>query len=244
MRRLHNDGVRLLILEGGEPFVWRDEAHGLSDIVAVARKLFFSVGVTTNGTFPLETEADIVWVSIDGLKRTHDRLRGGSFDTAVTHIENSKHPRVFAHVTINSINAVEIPALIRFLAPRVKGITIQFHYPYEGDGDRLFLPLGSRRKVLDEIIALKREGLPLANTYACLKALRENRWRCRPWMIASVDPDGTITYGCYLKNRAVIACEKCGFSAHTEISLAYGGGFESMRLGNRVFRRAAEALDA
>lgn len=48
LEALHRRGVRILVIEGGEPFLWRDGEHDLSDIVDEAKKLFFSVGVTTN----------------------------------------------------------------------------------------------------------------------------------------------------------------------------------------------------
>lgn len=241
LRTLHGLGVRLVILEGGEPFLWRDGAHRLADIVEAVQGMFFSVGVTTNGTFPIDVPADIVWVSIDGLKQTHDRIRGGSFDKIVDNIAASSHPNIHAHVTINSLNWAEIPALVEFLAPRVRGITIQFHYPYDDIDRDLFLPFEPRKKVLDNLIALKRQGLPLADSRACLEALKDNRWRCRPWMIASVDPDGSLTHGCYVKNRGEVSCEKCGFAAHAEISLAYNGVLESILAGNRIFRSSVKA---
>ncbi len=53
MKTLHQWGVRIMIIEGGEPFLWRDGERNLKDIVAEAKKLFFSVGITTNGTFPI-----------------------------------------------------------------------------------------------------------------------------------------------------------------------------------------------
>ena len=40
------------------------------------------------------------------------------------------------------------PQLVKFLSPRVKGITLQFHYPYKGEEDELFLPFSERRIVL------------------------------------------------------------------------------------------------
>jgi len=86
-------------------------------------------------------------------------------------------------------------------------------------------------KVLCNLIKMKKDGLPIANSYACLQALKDNRWKCHPWMIASVDPDGKITQGCYVKNRGEISCEKCGFSAHTEISLAYSGEISCEKCG-------------
>ena len=54
-------------------------------------------------------------------------------------------------------------------------------------------------------------------------------------MIASVDPSGELTHGCYVKGRGRISCERCGFSAHTEISLAYGGVLGSILAGDRIF---------
>ncbi|MHC4713003.1 MAG: DUF3463 domain-containing protein [Planctomycetota bacterium] len=241
LRTLHEWGVRLLIIEGGEPFLWKDGRHGLEDVVREAGKLFFTVGVTTNGTFPLETDCDIVWVSIDGMKQTHDHIRGESFDGIMANIKASSHPKIYAHVTINSLNWEEIPALVEFVAPLVTGVTVQFHYPYEGVDEELFLSFDRRRIVLEELIRLKKRGLPVADSHACLEALKDNRWKCRPWMIASVDPDGTLTHGCYVRNRGEISCERCGFSAHTELSLAYVGTVGSILVGNRVFCRGRGA---
>lgn len=233
--RLRAAGVKLLILEGGEPFLWRDGARGLDDLVDEARRRFVRVGITTNGSFPLESRADVLWVSIDGLEATHDRLRGaGSFRRAVAHLEASRHPRLYANVTINRANADELPDLLRFLSERVRGITLQFYYPYEGTED-LWLEAGRRRAVLAQLIALKRAGIPLLDSTAALKHLRGNTWRCHPWLIASIDPDGTVTQGCYLLNRAAVACQSCGFAAHVEMSLSYDLHPAAILAGMRVF---------
>lgn len=235
LRTLYDWGVRIIIMEGGEPFLWRDGEYDIRNVVAEAQKLFFSVGVTTNGTLPIEIDSDIVWVSLDGLRGTHDRIRGKSFDRVMANIESSSHPRIYAHITINTLNWREIPELVELLAPKVGGITVQFHYPYQEVEDELFLPSSERREVLDNLIQMKRQGLPIANSGASLEVLKDNRWKCRPWMIASVDPNGKLTHGCYLEGRGEISCERCGFSAHTEISLAYGGVLESILVGNRTF---------
>ena len=235
LRHLHNLGVRLVIIEGGEPFLWKDNGYDIRDVVSEAKKLFFSVGVTTNGTFPLQADADIIWVSIDGLRKTHDLLRGKSFDRIMTNIKKSTHPKIYAHITINKVNQEDIAEMVRYLSSKVKGLTFQFHYPYTGENDGLMLTFQERKVILDELIKLKKDGFPLVNSYACLKALKNNEWRCRPWMIASVEPDGRLIQGCYIKGRGQISCKKCGFSAHTEISLAYSGVLESMKAGKRIF---------
>jgi MoaA/NifB/PqqE/SkfB family radical SAM enzyme len=232
---LYRKGVRILILEGGEPFIWRDGEYTIHDVVELAQSLFLSVGITTNGTFPLRTNANTIWVSIDGLRETHNRIRDNSFDAAVDHIKSSNHPNVFANITINRINAAEIPDLVKFLNGKVKGITIQFHYPYEKNDD-LILSFEERRKVLDHLIGMKKKGYPIADSCRALEALKNNAWHCKDWMLANVEPDGAINLGCYVKGRGDIQCAQCGFAAHTEISLAYRWHVPSILAGRRIFR--------
>ncbi len=235
---LRQCGVRLVIFEGGEPLLWHDGTHDFNDVARYARKRFDFVGVTTNGSLPLEVETDAVWVSLDGLASTHNRLRGAPvFERAVEHIRAARHPRLYAHITANAQNYAEIPYLARFIRPLVKGITIQFYYPY-GNQDDLFLSWPERRALIDRLIALKQEGLPILNSIAALRALQNNRWRCLPSLIASANPDGSITQGCYLLGRAAIDCKKCGFSPYTEMSLAFRGNPQAILAGMRIFTGA------
>jgi len=233
--RLYQRGDRLVVLEGGEPMMWKDGDFTIHDVVAAARKRFFSVGITTNGTFPLDVNVNTLWVSVDGLEKTHNELRGAPiFSKIMENISRSQHPRLFAHITINSVNVVEIPELIRFLYKKVKGITVQFYYPYNHK-DELFLDFDRRERLLEEIIQMKKAGYPVLNSYAALQALKRNTWRCDDRLIDNANPDGTITQGCYLKNRADIDCSKCGFSPHTEISLACQGNIQSILAGQKIF---------
>jgi hypothetical protein len=39
-----------------------------------------------------------------------------------------------------------------------------------------------------------------------------------------------------VKGRGDIQCRRCGFAAHTEISLAYGWHVPSIMAGRRIFR--------
>jgi len=234
MNTLFRAGVRLLIFEGGEPTIWRDGNKQFEDLVSIAKKKFFCTGVTTNGITSIETETDTVWVSVDGLRETHNYNRGNSFDRVMANIAASPHPKILANITINRVNCREIPELVRFLEGKVKGVTIQFYYPYEGTED-LWVDTEDRVWVLDELMRLKREGLSVLDSYVTLEALKENRWRCHSWLIANAEPDGRINYGCYLKNRADISCAKCGFAAHTEISKAYDWSWQAIRAGSKIF---------
>lgn len=51
----YEEGGRTLYLEGGEPFLWKDNNHNLEDIVRYSHtKGYHSVVIYTNGTFPLK----------------------------------------------------------------------------------------------------------------------------------------------------------------------------------------------
>ena len=234
MDNFYKAGVRLIVFEGGEPFLWRDQNRCLEDLISYAKKRFFCTGITTNGLLPLESSADITWVSIDGMKETHNKNRGNSFDRVLANIETSTHPNLLVNITINKLNCQDIPELIKFLTPRVKGFTIQFYYPFPNSDD-LSLPLSQRINILDQLIDLKRKGLPVLNSVTTLQGLKKNTWRCHSWLIANAEPDGSITIGCYLKNRAEISCGKCGFAAHTEISKAYDWSWEAIMVGQKTF---------
>ena len=55
LHALRGQGVRVLFLYGGEPFLWHDGPRGLRDVVLEARALgFVSVNVVTNGTRGLD----------------------------------------------------------------------------------------------------------------------------------------------------------------------------------------------
>lgn len=235
LAELRRRGDRVVIFEGGEPLLWRDGPRRFADVVGAARSLFGCVGVTTNGTLPLDLDTDILWGSVDGFAETHNRLRQAPiFDQVIANLRGCRHPRLYAHITANRENAAEIPALARYLAGLVRGITVQFYYPYGAD-DHLFLPRTERSALIDQLIRLKAEGIPLLNSNAALRALQAGRWRCQAWRIDCVNPDGSITQGCYLQNRAEIDCEKCGFSPYTEISLAFQGNPQSILAGLKIF---------
>ncbi|HWR66849.1 MAG TPA: radical SAM protein [Bellilinea sp.] len=233
--QLYQRGNRMIMFEGGEPMLWHDETYRVHDLVNYARQRFFSVGMTTNGTMPLDVPTDVLWVSIDGLRETHNTLRSAPiFDSVIAHVRASTHPRLFAHVTVNAVNADEIPALLPYLNGIFRGITLQFYYPYNHQ-DALFLDFERRERLLDQVIQLKHGGVRVLNSDAALQALKRNKWACRDQLIDNANPDGTLQQGCYLKGRADIDCARCGFSPHTEISLACQGNLQAVQAGLRIF---------
>ena len=218
---LKRRGTRIVVFEGGEPFLWRDGDHDLHDLVMVAKKRFLRVAVTTNGTFPLNVPADVIWVSIDGMNGTHDLLRSGSFDRVWANLKTATHPRVMVHFTMNRLNWRELDQLMEKLknVPAVRGLTVQLFYPYDQGESPLALSTDERRMSLENVIRLKK-SYPIINSRGCLKAMIMNDWRCHDDVLINVDPDRTLTQGCYVKSRGRVNCRDCGFTPVAEASAA------------------------
>ena len=239
LEKLYSEGVRIIVFEGGEPLLWKDADAGkdLSDLVDKAKKLFFFTCITTNGTIPLQGyDPDIVFISLDGLQETHDGIRGTSFSMIMSNIKKfHNHKKIIINTCISRLNFMEIPELVKYLEGKVYGITVQFFYPYS-EVENLSLSTVQKKQVLEELIGLKKKGFGLLDSYSCLKRMEDNSWKCRDFLIASVEPDGSINHGCYLKNRVEdISCADCGFAAHCEVSLAYDLDPGAIRASRDIF---------
>lgn len=227
----------MIVFEGGEPLLWRDGSYRLHDLVHYARQRFLRVAVTTNGTLPLDVPAHMLWVSLDGLKETQDALRSESFDRVSSNLRATKHPRVFVHCTLNRRNWRDVELLARWVQgmPNLKGMTVQFFYPYNQGEDDLALSPEERRAAITKLLDLKKRSFPVLNSAGRLRAMVDNRWRCHDDILINVDPDGTITKGCYVKNRGEINCDACGFTPVAEASGALDFIPGSLRAGWNLF---------
>ena len=240
LESLHRLGTRLIVFEGGEPLLWKDGSYRLHDLVLHARKKFLRVAVTTNGTLPLDVPSHTIWVSLDGSKETHDHLRSDSFDRVCFNIKASRHPRVFIHCTLNRRNWRDLDSLAQFVTsnPGLRGMTVQFFYPYHQGEDDLSLSPDERRAAVEKLLQLKKSGLPILNSVGRLKAMIDNQWSCHDDILINVDPDGTITKGCYVKSRGKINCQDCGFTPVAEASGALDFLPGSLYAGWRLFLKS------
>lgn len=237
LARLRGTGAVILIIEGGEPMLWRDGLYGIEDVIAEAHRHFPCVCMTTNGLIPFgHLDLNRVWVSLDGPELVHDGIRGeGVYSRVIGNLGGVPGGRGFVSLTISSLNYDHAGALIRSLRGMVEGVTVQFYYPYNGLPDPMFVDIERRARILDELVELKLAGYPVANSAASLRELKRVRWTCYDELLVNADPDGTIELGCYLKNRGPSECSRCGFTAHNEMSLAFRGNFESILAGLRIF---------
>lgn len=217
MRGAHRRGFRELYFTGGEPTLWRDGGRGLEDLVVAARSIgFFHVHFYTNGLRGIETSADTVWVSMDGLPGTFELRRGDHFDQVEQAVRSSGHPRLAVVYVIDRNTAGGVEPFLRWVRDTrlpVIGVMFYFHTPYYGH-DELFLDRTERWPLIDELLSCIRRGLPVLNSKAGLRALQSGDWP-RRFPIASVlDIDGEFVC-CRAPDEV---CVDCGYAACTELT--------------------------
>jgi len=215
----HREGGRCLYLERGEPFLWHDGQQGVEDVVGYAHRLgFLTVIIYTNGTLPICTSADTVFVSVDGLRDTHDALRGKSFDRIMGNIRDSAHPSLYVNYTINNRNKGEIRAFCEQVhgQERIRGIFFYFHTPYYGYDELYVVPL-EKRRILQQLLEL-RQDYRILNSRAGLQSALRNDWK-RPMQVCSVYEKGTIFQCCRWSDDPEL-CRNCGYLSYAEIDQA------------------------
>jgi radical SAM family uncharacterized protein len=206
MESLARAGVSFLGFEGGEPLLRPEVPEILEE--AHAR---FHTSMVTNGWLlkqrfrEVRPHLDYLFVSLDGIGETHDRLRGipRSFDRAVEGIRSVDHqvPVAISHTVTkeNLGHAERLVALARELGVR---ITVQVAYDYS-TAETMSPGAAALKPSLERLLELKREGAPILESVEYFEALLHSwyggePWRCRPWMTINIDPSGRIVMPCYV----------------------------------------------
>ncbi len=206
MDALANAGVSFLGFEGGEPLLRRD----LPEILEAAHQRFHT-SLVTNGWLlehrlpELARHVDILFVSLDGIGETHDRLRGipRSFERAVSGMRASRTevPTVISH-TVTRENLDHAERIVQLAEELDVGLTVQIAYDYR-TADPMSPERARLRPTIERLRDLKRSGAPLMESQgyfdAILGSWYEGRpWRCKPWLTINIDPAGRIVLPCYV----------------------------------------------
>ncbi len=118
---MQKNGTFYICLGGGEPFTRED----LFDILKYGKKKQLAVSIVTNGLLLNEKvlkklntlDVDYLWVSFEGLKENHEKLRGpGTFDRTIKALEMIKKyykGRTALRMSINKYNIKECADLLK-----------------------------------------------------------------------------------------------------------------------------------
>jgi MoaA/NifB/PqqE/SkfB family radical SAM enzyme len=221
LRRLRAMGPRVLYIEGGEPFIWRDRELGLEDVIASARSLGFGIVIIyTNGTQPIRTSADAVYVSLDGLRDTNNRLRGLIYDQVLANIASSAHRNITINFTINRENEPEIERFCETMTHErnVRGLFFYFYTPGAppaGEIDNLRLSEDAKAAIVDRLLRLKARGVPVRNSVAALNRVRNDHWT-RPSGLCYLYAENRMYRCCRSIDQPEI-CRECGYLGYAEL---------------------------
>jgi MoaA/NifB/PqqE/SkfB family radical SAM enzyme len=224
LRQLHAQGVRILLLYGGEPMLWHDRDRTLRDVIAEARAIGFPwVCVVTNGTRGLDLpEADLVLVSLDGTREDHDAIRGHSYDRVLASIHAATTANLCLYMAVNTMNVddVEAVAELAISLPAVRGVSYNLHTPYPGT-EALTLTPEQRHDVCERIGGLIRQGYPVFNLATALPRIADYS-APRPCPQCVIVEDGE-QWTCGRCIEIPGLCEQCGFFFASELALLFQG---------------------
>ncbi len=206
MDALARAGVSFLGFEGGEPLLRPD----LGEILREAHARFHT-SLVTNGWLlerrlgEIADHLDLLFVSVDGMEETHDRLRGipRSFERAVRGMRAARSavPTVISH-TVTRENLHHAEQVVE-LAERLEvGLTVQIAYDYRA-ADSLSPERERLRPVIERLRDLRKSGAPLLESVDYFDAILGSwyggrPWRCKPWLTINVDPAGRVVLPCYV----------------------------------------------
>ncbi len=216
-------GSRFVDFEGGEPFIWEDKGKRIDDLVDLAKSIgFYSCTITTNAQRPfVNSKADSIWVSLDGVGKWHESVRGeGTFEKLEKNIASCNHKALSVNMAINTLNYEGVAETIEYAknSPYIKSISLNFHTPFEGT-EYLALDKQKRSEIIDLILSYKRKGYPIMNSVVGLKKMRKLDFKTQCWVTNFIFSDGTKTPQCIGAEQGV--CEDCGFCMAGEMNAVF-----------------------
>lgn len=154
-RELHKKGIKRVLLIGGEPTM-------RMDIVKMAIEIFPYVDICTNGTVKIESLRKMqpkLFVSLDGMRDSHDALRGkGVFDKVLSHYKNDK--RVVFSMTITNDNLNQLENVVKLAIENgVAGVSCDIYTPSPDmpQSDPMFISYEKRMAITDEMFRLRKK---------------------------------------------------------------------------------------
>ena len=194
--------------------LWRDGDYDINSLCDLAHELgFFSCTITTNAQKDFSgCRADSIWVSMDGVGKYHESIRGeGTFGRLEHNIAACGHPAVSVNMAINTLNADGVAEAIEYAkqSPYIQKISLNFHTPFPGS-EALALDWQRRGEVIDLILEYKKKGYPIMNSATGLRHMRDLKFKKVCWMTNYVLTDGTRSPMC-AGSMVPGVCEKCGF---------------------------------
>jgi len=200
-------GTKVAVLTGGEPTL-------RMEVIKEAIKIFPSVQVVSNGVIKLPRfngfKQPKYWISLDGTKETHDKIRGARvFDKVIQNIQEN-HPVVSS--TIMTLNYKEIEDTVKIAHDNgASGLVFLLCTDYPDSS--LLLKDNILKKTIRDILKVMREyGDFICYSKKMLEIYLSKEFvpHCifKTGQIKSFYPDGTQKF-CVMGNSPLL-CDNCG----------------------------------
>jgi MoaA/NifB/PqqE/SkfB family radical SAM enzyme len=238
MSNMYKRGVRILCLSGGEIALWENEEHTVKELVGIAKKMgFLYVTLATNGTIPIDYgDADFVLVSIDGSRESHNRIRGDSYDRALSNIRAAKPDKIVIYMTINKWNKHEIGEVCRLAKneANIRAVSFNFLTPFPGT-EELALSQDEKESCSRQICSYMEAGYPILNLKSCLPYLVEGTFPkpCEQMMV--LDHGEELLCNRCIKEPGL--CRECGYFETAEISMMFQGKITVITDALKTYRK-------
>ncbi|MHC1685260.1 MAG: radical SAM protein [Clostridiaceae bacterium] len=227
MRAFYNKGIRILFFCGGETMLWEDKGKNIRDLIQEAKKMgFFIVNIVTNGTIELNVpEADVIFLSLDGVRETHNYIRGNTFDKIMDNVDKAKDSNICVYMAVNNINLKDVEEVCKLVKtnPNLNSISFNFHTPYEGTED-LTLSKHQKTNAVNIVKNMIQKEYPVFNLYSALNYYLENKWD-KPCCQCIVS-ENKRRYICGRCVEIEGLCEQCGYIFAVEFSLLCKGNIK------------------
>jgi MoaA/NifB/PqqE/SkfB family radical SAM enzyme len=224
MKAFYNDGIRILFFCGGETMLWEDSGKTIRDLIREARKIgFLIVNIVTNGTIDLDVpEADVIFLSLDGTRDTHNFIRGNTFDRIMENVSKANNSNICVYMAVNNTNFKEIEDVCKLVKENTNlhSISFNLHTPYEGT-EALTLSKEQKFKVVDTIKIMIKKKYPVFNLSSALDYYLQNKWD-RPCYQCIVS-ENKKRYVCGRCVEIDGLCKNCGYLFAVEFSLLFKG---------------------
>ncbi len=227
LRYCYDLGSRFVDFEGGELYLWHDDSTGadyrINDVIDLAHRIgFFSATITTNAQLPFDgSHADQVWVSMDGVGKWHDEIRGeGAFARLEKHVAQSGRKDICVNMVLNTLNKDSLVPALEYVRnnPHIASISLNFHTPFKGT-EYLELDKQTRNQLVETIIRYKKAGYPIMNSVSGLRNMQKLNFSQYCWITNFIFSDGSRSPKCMGYTHDV--CDRCGFSMGGEMAAVF-----------------------
>jgi MoaA/NifB/PqqE/SkfB family radical SAM enzyme len=210
---LHQQGIRFLLLVGGEPAL-------RPDVLALATKRFPFVYAITNGTLPIDRALPLrLFVSLDGGPRTNDAMRGaGVYERVIDNVTGDG--RVVFNMVLTAENYTELAEVARTSEGLgLRGVVCNLYTPTLAEVSPYRISNSQRVAIVAELRRVKQrwpKSLLLSPAMIDWYARADHSERCY-W------GDQALHFDTHFRSRRCFTdadCSNCG---------CLGGAFQSPR---------------